>query len=98
LKLKSKHDYHNTANDDVEKLEELIELDDQPNDSGGNLPKYFKLVKLGSFIINLGLMIMLSSTGAIAIQQSDIIDDTGIIFIGTYMVIFALIFSVFDVL
>jgi hypothetical protein len=101
---KKPHNNYKSANnrDDLVveegKLEQLQELDDLEKDDNydNDLPHNYKQVILSLYVINLTLMLMLSSTGAAAIKIVDQINDTGVIFIGLYMILFSIIFMVFE--
>jgi hypothetical protein len=47
-------------------------------------------------ITNLGLSIMMAACGVLGIAQADSTEDTGVVFVGLYMIVFALILSVFE--
>jgi len=55
----------------------------------GNEPQFKTAVKITFFIINLGLMVLMAYTGSQGIAQSKSINDTGAIFVGIYMILFA---------
>lgn len=52
-------------------------------------PPYFRTVKTAFFITNIGMMIFLAATGALGIGSANGINDTGLIFVGLYLIIFA---------
>lgn len=60
-------------------------------------PRYKKAFNLALMIINLGLSCMMAATGVLGIMASDSTSDTGVIFMGLYMLIFALILAVFEI-
>ena len=102
---KPNNEYRSTTSADIvieeNKLEQLQEIDDLQKDEkegmdNSNLPPNYKQVILVKFVIDLFLMLMLSSTGASAIQLVNQINDTGVIFIGLYMILFSVIYMVFD--
>ena len=60
-----------------------------PITSGAADPPYFKLVKTVFFFMNIGLMVFLAAVGALGMGSSTSINDTGLIFVGLYLIIFA---------
>jgi len=56
-----------------------------------NLPPYFTAVQGVMSTINMGLMIFMSAVGVLGILNSTNVNDTGVIFVGLYLVIFAAI-------
>jgi hypothetical protein len=54
-------------------------------------PPYYGVVSWTCTIINMGLMFFMAFTGAVGTLSSDNVDDTGVIFVGIYLMIFAAI-------
>jgi len=52
-------------------------------------PPYKWLVRIVMTIINLGLAIMVAATGALGVNDSTSSSDTGVVFVGIYLVAFA---------
>ena len=46
---------------------------------------------------NLGMMIFLAATGALGIQQSDSVNDTSVVFVGIYLILFAAIVFIYEI-
>mmetsp|Transcript_4296 Transcript_4296/g.4454 ORF Transcript_4296/g.4454 Transcript_4296/m.4454 type:complete len:185 (+) Transcript_4296:125-679(+) len=65
---------------------------------GDVAPKYKGCVKTFFLIINLGLMVMMSATGALGIGTSKSISDTSTVIIGLYMVLFAAMSGIFEII
>lgn len=59
-------------------------------------PPYKWLVRIIMTVINLGLGIMVAATGALGLKESSSVDDTGIVFVGIYLLIFATILFVYE--
>ena len=55
----------------------------------GEKPPYFYAVKMTFFIVNMGMMIFMAAVGALGIGSANSINDTGVIFVGLYLIIFA---------
>jgi hypothetical protein len=66
--------------------------------SSGPTPPYFKLVTTATFIMNLGLMFFQAAVGAIGIGESNSINDTGLIFVGLYVFLFASLVFIFELI
>lgn len=56
------------------------------------------LCMMGCFVMNTGVGLMVATNGALAVGHKDNSNDADVIFIGIYMVIFAAILMVFEVL
>jgi hypothetical protein len=54
-----------------------------------NLPPYFMAVQVTMTVINMGLMIFMAAVGVLGVLNANNVDDTGVIFVGIYLVIFA---------
>lgn len=52
---------------------------------------------MACLIMNLGLMIFMAATGALGIGGSDNVDDTGVVFVGIYLIVFAAILTFFEI-
>ncbi|RYG62484.1 hypothetical protein EON64_17785 [archaeon] len=48
-------------------------------------------------VVNMGAMVFMAATGAIGIANTDSINDTGVIFVGIYMLLFASVQFVFEI-
>jgi hypothetical protein len=59
-------------------------------------PPYKWLVRIIMTTINLGLGIMVAATGALGLKESTSVDDTGIVFVGIYLLIFAAILFIYE--
>ena len=57
--------------------------------SDADRPPYFLAVKMAFFFTNIGMMIFLAATAALGIGSATSINDTGVIFVGLYVIIFA---------
>ena len=69
-----------------------------PSDhSYGGDPPYKKVVKMFFLIANLGLATMMGATGVLGIAAADSASDTGVVFIGLYMLVFSLILLIFEI-
>ena len=64
---------------------------------GANEPPHFKKVKLTFLIGNLGFMIFLAAVGALGIGSANSINDTGLIFVGLYLILFAGLVFVYEI-
>lgn len=60
-------------------------------------PAYKNTVKYTFFILNLGMMVFLAATGVLGIQQSSGVDDTSVVFVGIYLILFAAIVFLYEV-
>jgi len=60
-------------------------------------PPYKKTVKGLFTFFNLGFMVFLAATGALGVGSADSINDTGDIFVGIYMVLFAAIVFIYEI-
>ena len=65
-------------------------------DSGGGGAKYKNIVVNTLSFLNIGFSILLAATGALGVGSANSIDDTGIIFVGLYMVLFGIILFFFE--
>lgn len=61
-------------------------------------PKCKGFVKAIFLIINLGLMIMMSATGALGIRNSSSITDSSTIIVGLYMILFSGMLATFEII
>lgn len=48
-------------------------------------------------VVNLGLMIFMAATGALGIGNANNVNDSGVIFVGIYLIVFAGILTVFEI-
>jgi cytochrome c biogenesis protein CcdA len=55
----------------------------------GAQPPHFLKVKWALFFTNVGMMIFLAATGALGMGSAETINDTGLIFVGLYLIIFS---------
>ena len=60
-------------------------------------PPYFAVAQTIHTSINIGLMIFVSAVGVIGILDSNNVDDTGTVFVGIYLLIFAMIEFTYEV-
>jgi len=60
-------------------------------------PPYKSTVKGIFMFCNLGMMIFLAATGALGIQQSDSVNDTSVVFVGIYLILFAAIVFIYEI-
>eukprot|EP01031_Cornospumella_fuschlensis_P043512 gene43512-53200_t len=65
--------------------------------SGEDEPPYKATVKSTLLLVNMGAMVFMAATGAIGIANTDSINDTGVIFVGIYMLLFASVQFIFEV-
>lgn len=57
----------------------------------------YKTIVQGIFLVlNLGLMLFLAAVGALGVGASNSTDDTGVIFVGIYLIIFAGIVFIYE--
>lgn len=61
-----------------------------------NPPPYKTTIKSTVLVLNMGFMVFMAATGAIGMANADGIDDTGVIFVGIYMILFAAIEFIFE--
>jgi len=47
--------------------------------------------------MTLGLMVFMAAVGALGIGKSDSVNDTGVIFVGLYMIVFAAIVFIYEI-
>lgn len=47
--------------------------------------------------VNLGFMIFMAAVGALGISQSNNVNDTGIVFVGIYLILFAAVVTIFEI-
>lgn len=57
--------------------------------AGGTPPPHFNKVKTALFMGNIGFMVFLAAVGALGMGEARSINDTGLIFVGLYIIIFA---------
>jgi cytochrome c biogenesis protein CcdA len=55
----------------------------------GTQPPHFLKVKWALFFGNIGMMVFLAAVGALGMGSATSINDTGLIFVGLYLIIFA---------
>jgi hypothetical protein len=63
----------------------------------GNGPPYVRTVRTTFFVVNAGLAIFLAATGALGIGSASSINDTGLIFVGLYLMIFASLLFLYEI-
>jgi hypothetical protein len=63
---------------------------------GADEPKNKRLVQGILSFFNLGFMVFLAATGALGVGSADNINDTGTIFVGIYMIVFAAVVFIFE--
>ncbi len=63
----------------------------------GSEPPFKAVAKWTLFFVNIGFMLFLAAVGALGIGASNNVDDTGVIFVGIYMILFAAIEFIFEV-
>ena len=68
-----------------------------PSSSAGGGPANKAIVQNVVLFVNLGSMIFMAATAALAIYQSNDVDDTGIIFVSMYMMIFSAILFIYEI-
>jgi len=64
--------------------------------SSGKEPPYKKTVTGVFMVVNLGLMVFMAATGALGIQESNSVTDTGLVFVAIYLILFAGIEFIFE--
>ena len=64
----------------------------------GTQPKYKTLVKIVLLVLNIGLSVMMSFTGALGVGNAQSASDTGNVFVGIYMCLFAAILATFEII
>ena len=62
----------------------------------GNRPPHFLKVKYGLFTLNCGFMVFLAAVGALGMGSAESINDTGLIFVGLYLMIFAALVFLYE--
>ncbi len=67
------------------------------SNNNGIDPPYKSVVKWTFFFLNIGFMLFLAAVGALGVGASNNIDDTGVIFVGIYMILFAAIEFIFEI-
>lgn len=60
-------------------------------------PPYKGLVKGIFLFFNLGFMVFMAATGALGIASANSVNDTGAVFVGIYMILFAAIVFIYEV-
>jgi hypothetical protein len=60
-------------------------------------PPFKNIVKMICLIMNLGLMIFMAATGALGIGGANNVNDTGVVFVGIYLIVFAAILTFFEI-
>mmetsp|Transcript_10465 Transcript_10465/g.7811 ORF Transcript_10465/g.7811 Transcript_10465/m.7811 type:complete len:177 (+) Transcript_10465:27-557(+) len=65
--------------------------------SSANAPPFKNVVKMIFLVMNIGLMIFMAATGALGIGGSDNVNDTGVVFVGIYLILFAGILCLFEI-
>ena len=73
-----------------------IKVDNTSSTQDGTVP-YKKAVQTFFLIMNLGTAFFMAATGALGVGSADSINDTGNIFVGIYMVLFAAIMFLFEI-
>jgi hypothetical protein len=67
------------------------------NASDANSPPFKKIVKMICLIMNIGLMVFMAATGALGIGAANNVNDTGVVFVGIYLIVFAGILTFFEI-
>lgn len=73
-----------------------IKTDNSGSQDQSNVP-YKRPVQTLFLVVNLGMAIFMAATGALGVGSADSINDTGNIFVGIYMFLFACIAFIFEV-
>mmetsp|Transcript_171 Transcript_171/g.142 ORF Transcript_171/g.142 Transcript_171/m.142 type:complete len:201 (-) Transcript_171:18-620(-) len=60
-------------------------------------PPYKWLIRYSFLIFNLGLAIMMCACGALGVANSTSVTDTGVVFVGIYMLIFGAILFLYEI-
>ncbi len=60
-------------------------------------PRFKSIVKSVLLVMNLGSSIFMAATGALGVGSANSINDTGTIFVGIYMILFAAVLFTFEV-
>ena len=69
-----------------------------PAAAGGTTPPKYKFWVTAIFLIlNLGISVMMAATGALGVGHATSATDTGNVFVGIYMIMFAAILFTFEV-
>jgi hypothetical protein len=68
-----------------------------PSGSTGVEPRFKTPVKYLLLLMNLGSSLFMAATGALGVGSANNINDTGVIFVGIYMILFAAILFIFEV-
>eukprot|EP01041_Mallomonas_annulata_P007175 gene7175-14618_t len=63
----------------------------------GSVPRYKSTVKVSLLILNVGVAVMMSATGALGVENASSVSDTGNVFVGIYMCLFAAILATFEI-
>lgn len=66
--------------------------------SGSNAPPYKALVNSVVTFMTMGVSVMMAATGALVILEAEDVNDTGIVFIGLYMCLFAAILFCYELI
>lgn len=65
--------------------------------ASGPEPRYKNVVKTTFLVFNMGFMVFLAAVGALGVGSANDINDTGVIFVGIYLCLFAAIEFLFEV-
>lgn len=71
--------------------------DDAPA-SGKAAPPHKALVNSIMTFVTMGIAVMMAATGALVVAKADSVNDTGIVFIGLYMCLFAAILFCYELI
>lgn len=66
--------------------------------SGKPAPKFKGLVNTVMTVVTMGVSVMMAASGALVIGQADSVNDTGVVFIGLYMCLFAAILFFYELI
>jgi hypothetical protein len=68
------------------------------NAPAGNSPPYKALVNSIITFVTMGVTVMMAACGALVVRRADGVEDTGIVFIGIYMCLFAAILFFYELI
>lgn len=68
------------------------------NNASGNAPPHKALVNSIMTFVTMGVSVMMAACGALVVNTADSVNDTGVVFIGVYMCLFAAILFCYELI
>mmetsp|Transcript_107925 Transcript_107925/g.232487 ORF Transcript_107925/g.232487 Transcript_107925/m.232487 type:complete len:185 (-) Transcript_107925:105-659(-) len=75
-----------------------VSSDGEPVASGKAAPPHKALVNSVMTFVTMGVSVMMAASGALVVGQANSVNDTGVVFIGLYMCLFAAILFLYELI